>query len=545
METTYWKQNAVYQIYPRSFCDSNGDGIGDIPGIISKLDYLRDLGIGIIWLSPLYKSPNSDLGYDISDYEGINPEYGTLADMDNFIAEAKKRGIRLIMDLVVNHTSDEHRWFIASKDPTSKYRAYYYWRKGRKNNRRPPNNWTSMFGGPAWTYVPEVGLWYLHLYGPKQPDLDWHSPDVVAEVEGLLRFWLDRGIYGFRCDVINQIWKESLDDGKGFPFQGRGVEHYLMKDGNHVILRKLYDDVFSHYDCMTVGETWKVDYLNASRFMDKELNMVFEFDHTSVDHYALPFFLRKYRPAKMKKVLLGWQENAKWNANYFENHDQPRSIGRFGDPKNHFKESGKMLATLLLTLSGTPYIYEGEEIGMLSLPVESYGQYQDLSAKNVYNILHKTLHLSTHLCEKLVSNFNRDNARSPVQWDASASAGFTAGRPWVMVNPNYPQINVAQQEKDPDSILAFYKRAIALRKENLPLSYGSFNYIHSCGDLFLYSRNYENQHVLVLINLSKKRRKLPKAQRYISGTLLLSNYPDSSLADLTDLRPYESLVIAL
>ena len=249
MEEKFYQSHAVYQIYPRSFCDSNGDGIGDLRGIISKLDYLKDLGVGILWLSPVYRSPNADFGYDISDYRDINPDYGTMADMDRLIAEAKSRGIRIVMDLVVNHTSDEHRWFIESKKKDSPYRDYYYWREGKNNNTLPPNNWTSNFGGSAWTYVPESGSWYLHIFGKKQPDLNWHNPKVLEEVESLLRFWLDKGIYGFRCDVINQIWKESLADGKKTPYI-IGSEHYLMKEGNHVILQKLYQDVFSHYDCM-------------------------------------------------------------------------------------------------------------------------------------------------------------------------------------------------------------------------------------------------------------------------------------------------------
>src|SRR5574344_1639089 len=314
MDNKYFRSNAVYQIWPRSFCDSNGDGIGDLNGITSKLDYLAELGIGIIWLSPVYRSPNFDYGYDISDYMSINPEFGTMDDMDLLIAEAKKRNIRIVMDLVVNHTSDQHRWFVLSKQKDSPYHAFYYWRKGKKDNTLPPNNWTSNFGGPAWTYVPEVEEWYLHLFAKEQPDLDWHNPEVLKEVERILRFWLDKGIYGFRCDVINQIWKESLEDGKKTPWV-IGTEHYLMREGNHAILRKINEDVFSHYDCMTVGETYNVDLPNAQKFTDHELDMVFQFEHTSVDKWILPIFVKRYRPKKMKQILVKWQKGLGWNAN--------------------------------------------------------------------------------------------------------------------------------------------------------------------------------------------------------------------------------------
>jgi len=541
MDKKYFRSNVVYQIWPRSFCDSNGDGIGDLNGIISKLDYLASLGIGIIWLSPVYKSPNFDYGYDISDYEDINPEFGTLADMDKLISEAKKRGIRIVMDLVVNHTSNQHRWFILSKEKDSPYHQFYYWRKGKNNNTEPPNNWTSDFGGSAWTFVPEVGEWYLHLFAPEQPDLDWHNPEVKKEVERILRFWLDRGVYGFRCDVINQIWKESLEDGKKTKYV-TGLEHYLMKDGNHTILRSLHDDVFSQYDSMTVGETYNVDFKNARRFLDNELDMVFEFDHSSVDKGSLPIFKRHYSPRRMKECLFAWQKAIDWNANYFENHDQLRSIERYGEAKKYWKQSGKMLATLLLTLRGTPYIYMGEELGMLNMtPIFQPNEWKD----GVNNFIYKTLR-SYHFPEKmsltLVSNSNRDNSRTPIQWSASPGAGFTTGTPWIKVNPNYRTINAALEQDDPDSILAFYKEAIALRKKDPCLNYGSLDEIKTRGCIMAYYRSYEGAMDLVVINMSKHRVRVPRALRYKVAPVLLTNYKGAALAYKKHLRPYECFV---
>jgi oligo-1,6-glucosidase len=541
MDKKYFRSNVVYQIWPRSFCDSNGDGIGDLNGIISKLDYLASLGIGIIWLSPVYKSPNFDYGYDISDYEDINPEFGTLADMDKLIAEAKKRGIRIVMDLVVNHTSNQHRWFILSKEKDSPYHKFYFWRVGKNNNTEPPNNWTSNFGGSAWTYVPEVGEWYLHLFAPEQPDLDWHNPEVFLEVERILRFWLDRGVYGFRCDVINQIWKESLDDGKKTPYI-IGSEHYLMKDGNHEILHRLHDEVFSQYDSMTVGETYNVDFANARRFTDQELDMVFQFEHMSVDKGFLPIFKKHYRPRKLKECLFSWQKAIDWNANYFENHDQLRSIERFGEAKKYWKQSGKMLATLLLTLRGTPYVYMGEELGMLNMtPVFQPDEWKDGVNNYVFNTLRK-FHFSKKMSLKLLNNYNRDNSRTPIQWTDGVNAGFTTGKPWIKLNPTYPTINEAKEEGDPDSILAFYKEAIALRKKDPCLNYGSLDEIKTRGCIMAYYRSYEGAMDLVVINMSKHRVRVPRALRYKAAPVLLTNYKGAAFAYKKHLRPYECFV---
>jgi oligo-1,6-glucosidase len=552
MDTKYFRSNVVYQIYPRSFCDSNGDGIGDIPGITSKLDYLLSLGIGIIWLSPVYKSPNCDYGYDISDYMGIQPEYGTMKDMDNLILEAKKRGIRIVMDLVVNHTSDEHPWFVASRDPKSPYHAYYYWRKGKNNNTEPPNNWTSDFGGSAWEYDKEVGEWYLHLFSKKQVDLDWHNPAVLVEVEKILRFWLDKGIYGFRCDVINQIWKEDLNDAKKSPYV-RGLDHYLDKDGNHKILERFHDDVFSHYDCMTVGETYNVDFPNARRFTNgHELDMVFQFDTMNIDKGFVPVFNVPYKPRKLKKSLFTWQRQLDWNANYFENHDQRRSIERFGDAKKYWKESGKMLATILMTLRGTPYVYEGEEIGMLNLPVVSKEDYRDPVNNYIYSLM-RGFHLPNKLSLKLVANYSRDNARTPMQWSEGSFAGFSKSQPWIKLNDNFKTINVKKEEDDPTSILSFYKQAIAVRKREVALNFGSLEEIKTPSSIMAYMRSYEGQMILVVANLTGHKHKIPKKLQSSQGKVILANYDPvnngtqegTAYAYKKHLRPYEALVVKM
>jgi oligo-1,6-glucosidase len=544
MDHKYFENNAVYQIYPRSFCDSNGDGIGDIPGITSKLDYLASLGIGIIWLSPIYPSPNIDYGYDISDYEAVNPEYGTMADMDTLIAEAKKRNIRIVMDLVVNHTSDQHKWFQESKKPNSPYRDYYYWREGKKNNTLPPNNWTSDFGGSAWEFDKDVGMWYLHLFSKQQVDLNWHNPKVLEEVENILRFWLDKGIYGFRCDVINQIYKENLDDGKKSLYV-MGMEHYLNKDGNHEILKKLNADVFSHYDCMTVGETYNVDYKNARRFTDHELDMVFQFDLMGIDKGILPLFHKKFKPGKFKKCVFGWQKELDWNANYLENHDQLRSIPRFGNEKRYWKESGKMLATYLLTARGTPYIFEGEEIGMLNYPMFKPEEYVDPVNTWVYKTL-RHYHFPKKRSIKLIHNMNRDNARTPMQWDATKNSGFSSGnKTWLPVNPNYAAINVAKEEDDPNSILAYYRQVIALRKSDPTLSYGDFTPVKTSDEVMAYYRTYEGKMDLIVLNLTGGLVAMPKCLRSNRGETLLSVYPGTAFAYKKKLRPYEGLVVRI
>lgn len=544
MDHKFFQNQIVYQIYPRSFCDSNGDGIGDIPGIISKLDYLKKLGVGILWLSPAYKTANADFGYDVSDYYSINPEYGTMQDMFRLIDEAKRKGIRIVMDLVVNHTSDEHEWFQSSIHPDSPYRDFYYWRKGKKNNTEAPNNWTSNFGGSAWTYVPEANAYYLHVFGKKQPDLDWHNPKVLDEVEKILRFWLDKGVYGFRCDVINQIWKEDLNDGKKSLWV-TGQEKYLMKEENHRILRQIYEDVFSKYDCMVVGETYNVDFKNARRFTDKELDLAFQFDTVSSDRFLVPIFKTKFKPKKFKKTFFDWQRELDWNTLFLENHDQPRSINRFGDTKKYFKESAKELAMILLTLRGTPFLYQGEEIGMTDYPLFQPEEYKDSVNFWLLDLLPK-FHFSKKKTLQLIHNCNRDNARTPMQWGKGENADFTSGNEtWLPVNPNYPEINVEVEEKDPDSILSFYRQLIQFRKEEPALLYGTFEPIKTKGSIMAFYRSYQGEMLFVLLNLTKKNQRLPHKISSLVGQVLFSNYSHAGFTFKKRLRPYEGLIVKI
>lgn len=544
MDHKFFQNQIVYQIYPRSFCDSNGDGIGDIPGIISKLDYLKKLGVGILWLSPVYKTANADFGYDVSDYYSINPEYGTMQDMLRLIDEAKRKGIRIVMDLVVNHTSDEHEWFQSSIHPDSPYRDFYYWRKGKKNNTEAPNNWTSNFGGSAWTYVPEANAYYLHVFGKKQPDLDWHNPKVLDEVEKILRFWLDKGVYGFRCDVINQIWKEDLNDGKKSLWV-TGQEKYLMKEENHRILRQIYEDVFSKYDCMVVGETYNVDFKNARRFTDKELDLAFQFDTVSSDRFLVPIFKTKFKPKKFKKTFFDWQRELDWNTLFLENHDQPRSINRFGDTKKYFKESAKELAMILLTLRGTPFLYQGEEIGMTDYPLFQPEEYKDPVNFWLLDLLPK-FHFSKKKTLQLIHNCNRDNARTPMQWGKGENADFTSGNEtWLPVNPNYPEINVEVEEKDPDSILSFYRQLIQFRKEEPALLYGTFEPIKTKGSIMAFYRSYQGEMLFVLLNLTKKNQRLPHKISSLVGQVLFSNYSHAGFTFKKRLRPYEGLIVKI
>lgn len=544
MDHKFFQNQIVYQIYPRSFCDSNGDGIGDIPGIISKLDYLKKLGVGILWLSPVYKTANADFGYDVSDYYSINSEYGTMQDMLRLIDEAKRKGIRIVMDLVVNHTSDEHEWFQSSIHPDSPYRDFYYWRKGKKNNTEAPNNWTSNFGGSAWTYVPEANAYYLHVFGKKQPDLDWHNPKVLDEVETILRFWLDKGVYGFRCDVINQIWKEDLNDGKKSLWV-TGQEKYLMKEENHRILRQIYEDVFSKYDCMVVGETYNVDFKNARRFTDKELDLAFQFDTVSSDRFLVPIFKTKFKPKKFKKTFFDWQRELDWNTLFLENHDQPRSINRFGDAKKYFKESAKELAMILLTLRGTPFLYQGEEIGMTDYPLFQPEEYKDPVNFWLLDLLPK-FHFSKKKTLQLIHNCNRDNARTPMQWGKGENADFTSGNEtWLPVNPNYPEINVEVEEKDPDSILSFYRQLIQFRKEEPALLYGTFEPIKTKGSIMAFYRSYQGEMLFVLLNLTKKNQRLPHKISSLVGQVLFSNYSHAGFTFKKRLRPYEGLIVKI
>ncbi|MBR5932220.1 MAG: alpha-glucosidase [Lachnospiraceae bacterium] len=485
----WWQKAVIYQIYPRSFADSNGDGIGDIPGIISKLDHLRDLGIDVIWLSPVYASPNEDNGYDISDYMSIHPDYGTMDDFEQLIREAKARGISVIMDLVINHTSTEHEWFQKSRQGIEPYKNYYYWSDTWAGT---PNNWTGFFGGSCWEKDAVRGASYLHLFAPHQADLNYHEPKVFEEVERILRFWLEKGVRGFRCDVVNVLYKDNLANGKK-KLVLTGSEHYLSLPGTHDILHKIHK-ILVGYDAFTVGETVFVDTKEAN-FLTlperEELNMVFGFEHMEIDQIIVKWFHTKFHWDQFVKVLARWQKEVRWNTLYFENHDQPRSTSRFGS-KQYPEASAKLLATLLLTLRGTPFIFEGQEIGMRNFDYGSMDEIRDVESLNIYGLLSKA-HVPARLKWYMIRNVSRDNARTPMQWDDSAYAGFMenddgAARPWLQVNSNYKEINVKAQQADPSSVLHYYKELIRFRKEQDDLLEGDFELLAGTARYTLYRR---------------------------------------------------------
>lgn len=531
----WWQDKAVYQIYPRSFMDSNGDGIGDIPGIISKLDYLKELDIGTIWLSPVYKSPDKDNGYDISDYMDINPNYGTMSDMNNLIKEAGKRGIKIIMDLVINHTSDQHEWFIKSRDKKSPYRDYYFWRPGK--GKKTPNNWTSFFAEDAWEFDEESGEYYLHLFAKGQPDLNYHNPKVLEEIKSIMRFWLEKGITGFRCDVINIIWKSSLADGKN-RIALTGIEHYLSQEGNHRILKELREDVLSDFDCFTVGETVFVTTETAGDLCKPErgeLNMIFSFEHMEIDQWFVKWFPRKFKAKKFFKTIAKWQEALDWNANYFENHDQPRSVGRFANDGEFHEKSAKLLAVMLMTLRGTPFIYQGQEIGMTNYPFNGLQDIEDIESHNLIKLA-KKLHIPKWYRKKMLLRGCRDHARTPMQWNNEKNAGFTKGKPWLVVNKNYKKINIKDQKDNDSSILSFYKKIILIRDTSEVLKYGEFKMLEINKDTFVYIRQLKDKKFIVALNFSKRFHSIK-----VKGKLVCSNYNDSEFGGT--LRPYEGVVI--
>lgn len=534
-DTPWWKRKIIYQIYPMSFCDSNGDGIGDLPGIISRLDYLQRLGVGALWLSPVYPSPNKDNGYDISDYCEIHPNYGTLADMDRLIAEAKKRDIRIIMDLVINHTSDRHEWFQKSRRREEPYTDFYIWRKGEKGKK--PTNWGSFFGEDCWEYDEVRGEYYLHLFAKEQPDLNYHNEKVIAAIEDVMRFWLDRGVAGFRCDVINIIYKEAIKNGRWRPAL-TGCEYYLSTPGCHRVLHRLNRDVLSRYDAFTVGETVFVtpkmadDLVNPQR---EELCTVFSFEHMETDCFKIKWFLRKFKPDRFFACLTKWQNSLPWNTVYFENHDQPRSVSRYGNDAEYHDQSAKALATLLLTLRGTPFLYEGEEIGMTNFDFPDMEKVRDVESINIWN-MGKRLHLPYGLCWRMIKTKSRDNARTPMQWDDSINGGFSAGTPWLSVNGNYPRINVKWQEDDPGSVLSYYRKLIAFRNGSRVLQEGDFTELYRKNGVYAYRRACDGEALTVVISLAEGERKNPA-----SGEVVCSNYGRETAP--ARLAPYEALIL--
>lgn len=551
MVKSWYKEMAVYQVWPRSFCDGNGDGIGDLKGVLSKLDYIKSLGVDAIWFSPLYKSPQKDYGYDIADYRSIQPEYGTMEEFKQVLDEAHKRGLRVIMDLVINHTSDKHEWFLESlKGDDNPYHDYYFWRKGK--GKRRPNNWMSTFAGPAWEYNEKLDEYYLHLFAVEQPDLNMDNPKVREEVKDIMRFWLDMGVDGFREDVITFISKrEGLPSSPYWIPVATGIENYMHGPHLDEYLHEFKDDVLSKYDCMTVGEapmmTTKRALKHITEGKDQELNMMFHFEHMAADCFMYSWLKTSFSLKKLKKVYTRWQNDLygkAWNALYIENHDQPRIVNRYGSLK-YREESAKMLAVMYMCQCGTPFIYQGQEIGMTNLGLDDINKYVDVSTKNNYGVAKAIL--GEEKAIELAKYASRDNARTPVQWSDEKNAGFTtADEPWFFVNPNYKEINVAAQEKDPDSILNFYRKLIKFRKENEVCIYGDYKeHYKNSDELFVYERNYEGKRMLVINSFTEKPVyfKAPAGFNLSSGKLVLCNYKYPAVTDNGfKTKPYETRV---
>lgn len=545
----WWQNSVVYQIYPRSFQDSNGDGIGDIQGIIKRLDYLQELGIDAIWLSPVCRSPQDDNGYDISDYQDIDPMFGNLDDMEQLISEAKKRNIRIIMDLVLNHSSDEHRWFTeAKKSKDNPYHDYYVWRDGEEGVY--PNDMGSAFGGPAWEWVPELKQYYFHQFSVKQPDLNWENPKVRREIYDMILWWMDKGVGGFRLDVIDQIAKEP--------------DLMITNNGPrlHEFIQELSRETFQKGDLITVGEAWGADIDRAKLYSKpdgSEFSMVFQFEHMMLDQEPgkekwdfcpLPFL-------KLKKCLEKWQKELHgcgWNSLFWDNHDLPRIVSRWGNDKEYREESAKMLATVLHGMEGTPYVYQGEELGMTNVRFDSIEQYQDIEIRNMYRERLEKGYAEKYIMESIYAK-GRDNARTPMQWDDTENAGFTTGTPWLGVNPNYTEINARSQLQDENSVFHYYKKLIHLRKENSIFVDGDFTLLlPEDENIFAYVREYEGRKLLVAANFTDKEVECPllkewgvpadedgAAKSRDNGVkLLIHNYND--LPSQQKLRPYEAMI---
>ncbi|MCJ8518649.1 oligo-1,6-glucosidase [Pseudorhizobium tarimense] len=537
----WWHSATVYQIYPRSFCDSNGDGAGDIPGIVSKLDYLQSLGITVIWLSPIFTSPMDDNGYDISDYQGIAAEFGTLADFDRLVSEARKRGIGILLDLVVNHTSDEHPWFReARKSRDNPYRDYYVWRDPSPDGG-VPNTLTSSFGGPAWTLDPQTGQYYLHLFSRRQPDLNWENPLVRAEVYRMMNWWLDRGIAGFRMDVIDLI--------------GKQVDAGITSDGPHLhdYLQEMNRETFGSRDVLTVGEAWSATPASAllySAHDRNELSMVFQFEHVT---QAWDETYGKWRPkpldlVALKAVFAKWQlalADDGWNTLFWGNHDLPRAVSRYGNTTGYHVESAKMLATVLHLMKGTPFIYQGEEIGMTNVPFVSIDQYKDIETLNMHR-LHLEAGLSPEDFIKGANESGRDNARTPMQWDATPNGGFTTGAPWIEVNPNYTTLNAELQIGDDRSIWNHYRRLVELRKQHEVIVYGQYHsWLDRHPDVFVYSRTLEQERIVVVANFRAEVVTVTMPNELqSSGRCLISNYDMvQAIGEEVTLQPYEAFAM--
>lgn len=554
MEKRWWKESVVYQIYPRSFCDSNGDGIGDLNGITGKLDYLKELGIDVIWLSPVYKSPNDDNGYDISDYQAIMDEFGTMEDFDRMLATAHEKGIKIMMDLVVNHTSDEHKWFIESRKSTDNpYRDYYIWRPAKEDGSLP-NNWGSCFSGPAWEYDKTTDMYFLHLFSKKQPDLNWDNPAVRQDVFDMMNWWLKKGVDGFRMDVISLISKEP-----GLPDKEPGINGYatfnVSANGPHVheYLQEMRQKALNNADTITVGECSGVTLEEAKKYArsdEKELNMVFQFEHMDVDsdEKSGKWTTRKMDLRDLKNILTRWQKGLQdiaWNSLYWENHDQPRSVSRFGNDSDEYREiSAKMLATCIHMMQGTPYVYQGEELGMTNCPFNTLDNFRDLESINAFHELTEQGKMTEENMMAAIGYKGRDNARTPMQWDDSAYAGFSTANPWIMVNPNYTKINAKDQVNREDSVFKYYQKLIKLRHESELIVYGTYDLIlDDDKDIYAYIRTLGDEKLIVYCNFSENTREVEFPEEFTNGKVLISNYIDAKVNHKITLRPYEAIVI--
>ncbi len=557
MKNQWYKNAVIYQIYPRSFKDGNGDGIGDIKGIISQIDYLSQLGIDAIWFSPMYPSPNADYGYDISDYTAINPEFGTMEEFELMVKLLHERGIRVLMDLVINHTSDKHRWFEQSRQSRDNpYRNYYYWADGKgRNGKRPPNNWTSFFLGRAWQYDENTKQWYLHLFDKNQPDLNYFNPQVMREIQQILRFWLNKGVDGFRCDVITLLAKtKGLPN--GFPKIALvGSEHYIDGTRMEELLEQL-QQVLREYDAFTVGESVFITVPKALRYTtegNEYLTTVFAFDQVSADNYfGVKQLVRKFSLRRLKKSVGVWQHGLygkSWNTLFWENHDQPRIVGRYCSATLHRSEGAKMLATVLMTLSGTPFVYQGQELGATSPAFDNLDDYRDVETFRSYATLKKVF--GKRGAMKRIKYCSRDNARTPMQWNSDRNAGFTDGdETWIKVNPNYTEINVRSQTLEADSVLNYYRKLIKLRKSDPAFVYGTYtDCMPRSKHIWAYLRRSEYGTLAVVCNFANKNVKFcPPKQMTEPGEYqaVTSDYADSPAAlGKTILRPYEAIVYRL
>lgn len=552
MTSQWWKEAVAYQIYPRSFMDSNGDGIGDIQGIISKLDYLQDLGIDVIWVSPIYPSPNIDNGYDISDYQGISAEYGTMEDFDELLREVHARGMKLIMDLVINHTSDEHEWFIESRSSKDNaYRDYYIWHPGK--NGKAPNNWESIFGGSAWEYDEKTGEYYMHVFASKQPDLNWENPEVRHDLYKMVNWWLDKGIDGFRVDAISHIKKVP-----GFPDMPNpdnlkyvpSYEGHMNRPGIEVFLEELRKETFDKYDIMTVGEANGVKVEQADAWVGEEngfFNMIFQFEHLDLWGKSATGGLDMQG---LKKALSKWQkglDGVGWNALFLENHDQPRSVSTWGNDTDLREKSAKSFATMYFLMQGTPFIYQGQEIGMTNVEFDSIDDYNDVAIKTLYKE-EREAGKSHEEVMKIICKSGRDNSRTPMQWNSKENGGFTTGTPWMKVNPNVKEINVEAELKDPDSIYHYYKKLIELRRGNETLIYGSYELIlEEHEQIYAYVRTLGEEQYVILTNLLDGTAdfEFPEDLLGKQAELRLSNYQVEEAHETLDtmtFRPYEARV---